>query len=119
MISKNYDFNVWFNEDENRFTVYAFKLVIDHNGLLDTASSDIIDRIDIYVDDKITVQEAEVITYVLKSGDWTGTNGLDYLYGVEDWISWGELFDSSDPVPQLLQDLVDRLPSNKLDYQEV
>lgn len=114
MTNKDYDFNVWFNDEESRFTVYAFKLVVDSDGYLTPDSDQIIDRLDIYVDDKMTVQEAEVITYVLQNGNWTGKNGVEYLSGVEFWTSWAEMFSSGEPVPQLLQDLADRLPVNEL-----
>lgn len=113
-MSKEYYFNVYMNDDY-RLSVIPFKQFID-KGYLTIDTDNICDRLDIYLDDNITVEQAEVVTYIMGDGDWLLQNGIDdYVGDVDDWRSYSELLRGDGPVPALLQDFLDRLPEYELE----
>lgn len=111
-MSKDYLFNVYMNDDY-RFSVIAFGQYID-NGYLTVDTSTVYDRLDFYLDEGLTVEQAEVVTHILGHAEWLGENGIDdYVGDVDDWRDYDQL--TTGTVPALLQRFLDALPEFELE----
>jgi hypothetical protein len=111
-MSKEYLFNIYMNDDY-RFSVIAFGQYID-NGYLTVDTNTVYDRLDFYLDDNLTVEQAEVVTHILESGEWLKPNGIDdYVGDVDDWRDYRQL--TKGTVPRLLQEFLDKLPEYELE----
>lgn len=111
-MSKEYYFNVYMNDDY-RLSVIPFRQFIDQ-GYMTIDTDNICDRLDIYLDDNLTVEQAEVVTHILESGEWLKPNGIDdYVGDVDDWRDYRQL--TKGTVPRLLQEFLDKLPEYELE----
>jgi len=111
-MNKDYLFNIYMNDDY-RFSVITFGQYID-NGYLTVDTSKVYDRLDFYLDDELTVEQAEVVTHILGHGNWLLENGIDdYVGDVDDWRTYDEL--TRGTVPKLLEDFLAGLPEYELE----
>lgn len=111
MSSKDYIFNIYLNDDY-RFSVIAFRQFID-NGYYTVDTTTVFDRLDFYLDDNLTVEQAEVVTHILGHGRWLDKNGIDdYVGDIDDWRNFDELAAGA---PKLIREYLDALPEYELE----
>jgi hypothetical protein len=111
MSSKDYVFNIYVNDDY-RFSVIAFGQFIDE-GYYTVDTTKVLDRLDFYLDDNLTVEQAEVVTHAIGHGRWLEDNGIDdYVGGIDEWYNFDEL---AIDAPSLLKQYLDSLPEYELE----